>query len=35
MTVQIDTEKGNKAIKDNTLGKILTAALGPVKPEAA
>ncbi len=35
MTVQIDTEKGNKAIKGNTLPAILKSAFDRVKPEAA
>jgi hypothetical protein len=35
MTVQMDTEKGNKAIKDNALPGILKAAFDRIKPEAA
>ena len=34
MTVQFDTEKANKAIKDRTMGSILGAALERLKPEA-
>ena len=35
MKVQMDTEKGNKAITDKTLPVILKSALDRVKPEAA
>jgi hypothetical protein len=35
MTVQIDTDKGNKAIKDKTLPTILKSVFDRVKPEAA
>lgn len=35
LTVQMDTEKANKAITDKTLPKIMKAALDRVKPEAA
>ena len=35
MTVQMDTEKANKAIKDQTLPTIMKSALDRVKPEAA
>jgi hypothetical protein len=34
MTVEMDTEKANQAIKDDTLAKLLTPALDQVKPEA-
>ncbi|MEY9968444.1 hypothetical protein ABIA33_006528 [Streptacidiphilus sp. MAP12-16] len=35
MTVQMDTEKANKAIKDQALPTIMKSALDRVKPEAA
>jgi hypothetical protein len=35
MTVQIDTDKGNKAITDNTLPDILSSVFDRAKPEAA
>lgn len=34
MTVQMDTEAGNKAIKDHTLPTIMKSALEGLKPEA-
>ncbi|MFC1402627.1 MULTISPECIES: DUF3303 family protein [Streptacidiphilus] len=34
MTVQMDTEAGNKAIKDNSLPTIMKSALEGLKPEA-
>ena len=35
LTVQMDTEKATKAIKDNRLPDILKAAMGRMQPEAA
>ena len=35
MKVQMDTEKGNKAITDMTLPQILTSVFDRIKPEAA
>lgn len=34
MTVEMDTEKTNHAIRDNTMEKILDSALSALKPEA-
>jgi len=34
MTVELDTEKTNQAVKDDTLPKIMESALNEVKPEA-
>lgn len=35
LTVQMDTEKANKAIKDNRLAAIMESALEQLRPEAA
>jgi hypothetical protein len=34
LTVQMETEKANAAISENTLPEVITTALGRVKPEA-
>jgi hypothetical protein len=35
LTAQLDTEKGNEAIKDKKLSEIMKAAVEPLRPEAA
>ncbi|MFI2350462.1 DUF3303 family protein [Streptomyces sp. NPDC019443] len=35
LTVQLDTEKANKAIKDQSLGTTMKSAIERLKPEAA
>ncbi|WP_042394528.1 hypothetical protein [Streptacidiphilus carbonis] len=35
LTAQMDTDKGNQAIKDKTLPEIMKAAIGALQPEAA
>jgi hypothetical protein len=35
LTAQMDTDKGNQAIKDKKLPEIMKAALGSLQPEAA
>lgn len=35
LTAEMDTEKGNQAIKDKRLPEIMKAALGSLQPEAA
>lgn len=34
LTVQMETEKANAAVSENTLPEVVTAALGRVQPEA-